>query len=324
MSDVPQLRPRSVTELFDAAFHLYRKHFVTFVGIVALLHVPMTILMVLAQIPYAQALQTMTQLGSGPAPAPDPDIFSSLPWMQMGLGLGLIMLLSMIQYLIVTNLITGALANTISRSYLGQPISILEGYQIGWKRFGSLIAASLIPALAWLAVSVLLFGCIAGVIITSFFNSSDSSPGIIVILMLTMILLIFVIGIVSLFVYVRLIFTTQAIVLEDHGPWAGIVRSWRLVGLSFWRIVGILALTLLLSYVLVSIVQVPFSLLISFGSFGANNFMLTQSLSALVSNLVMILLLPFQLTMYTLLYYDVRIRKEGLDFELRTQQTPLV
>jgi hypothetical protein len=284
----------------------------------------MTIFMVLAQIPYAQALQTMTLLGSGPAPAPDPDVFSNFPWMQMGLGLGLIMLLSMIQYLIVTNLITGALANTISRSYLGQPISILEGYQIGWKRFGSLIVASLIPALAWFAFLVLLFGCIFGILLTSIFNSGDSSPGIIVVLAIAIILLGFVIVIATLFVYVRLIFTTQAIVLEDQGPWAGIVRSWRLVGLSFWRTVGILSLTALLSYVLVSIVQVPFTLLVSFGSFGANNFLLTQSLSVLVSNLVLILLLPFQLTMYTLLYYDVRIRKEGLDFELRTQQTPLV
>ena len=49
----------------------------------------------------------------------------------------------------------GALANAISRSYLGQPISILSSYNIGFKRVMALIAASLIPfasSLAFVAI----------------------------------------------------------------------------------------------------------------------------------------------------------------------------
>ena len=53
----PQLRPMSLSDMLDAAFRLYRKHFLTFVGIVALLLVPMAILQFLVQLPYAQALE---------------------------------------------------------------------------------------------------------------------------------------------------------------------------------------------------------------------------------------------------------------------------
>src|SRR5687768_9737678 len=44
-----QLRPMNIGDMLDAAFRLYRRHFVTFLGIVALLQVPMLVVQVLIQ-----------------------------------------------------------------------------------------------------------------------------------------------------------------------------------------------------------------------------------------------------------------------------------
>ena len=50
MNTTPQLRPMSLGDLFDTAFRLYREHFVTFVGIVALLQVPLAIVQFMIQV----------------------------------------------------------------------------------------------------------------------------------------------------------------------------------------------------------------------------------------------------------------------------------
>ena len=60
----PRLRPMALADMLDTAFRLYRRHFLTFVGIVALLQVPMAIVQFLAQMPYAQALQRMASHGA--------------------------------------------------------------------------------------------------------------------------------------------------------------------------------------------------------------------------------------------------------------------
>src|SRR3954465_12347910 len=162
MNSMPQLRPMSIGDMLDAAFRLYRRHFLTFIGIVALLQVPMAMLQFAAQLPYMQALQRFTARPPVLAPGASPlDIF---PFAQLLPYYALIFGLSIFQYLLVYNLMTGALANAISRSYLGQPISILSSYNIGFKRIMALIVASLMPFAISLVFVALIAGCAFGVI----------------------------------------------------------------------------------------------------------------------------------------------------------------
>src|SRR5215208_3149079 len=72
----PRLRPMSISDMLDAAFRLYRRHFLTFIGIVALLQVPMAILQFAAQLPFLQAMQRFTASPPVLAPGASPlDIF---------------------------------------------------------------------------------------------------------------------------------------------------------------------------------------------------------------------------------------------------------
>jgi hypothetical protein len=76
MNPMPQLRPMSIGDMLDAAFRLYRQHFLTIIGIVALLQAPMAMLQFLAQLPYMQALQRFTARPPVLAPGASPlDIF---------------------------------------------------------------------------------------------------------------------------------------------------------------------------------------------------------------------------------------------------------
>jgi hypothetical protein len=318
---MPRLRPLSISDMLDAAFRLYRQHFLTFIGIVALLQVPMGMLQFLAQLPYMQALQRFTTRPPAVVPGGSPlDLFpfaELLPYYALIFGLGIL------QYLLIYNLMTGALANAISRSYLGQPISILSSYKIGFRRVLSLIVASLTPFAIGMVFVAVVAGCAFGAIFTSYTQSvrTDTQPnvGLLIVVAIGLVLAIVGGGIAALFFYVRLLLTTQAIILEGQGPFAGLARSWRLVGQAFWRSLGIFLLVYAFMYIVSLVVQLPLLVMGAFFGMLLNNSVLYQGIASLVTYGVLIFVLPLQFTIFTLLYYDLRIRKEGYDLELLAQ-----
>jgi hypothetical protein len=116
-------------------------------------------------------------------------------------------------------------------------------------------------------------------------------------------------------------FVTQAIVLEGKNALAALGRSWQLVRGSFWRVLGIY---LLLTLLVIVLTAVPGGILNNVIVFIFNDpiadFVIQQALSQLVNYLTQILILPISLLAFTLLYYDIRVRKEGYDMELMAQQ----
>jgi hypothetical protein len=318
MESTPRLRPMSISDMLDAAFRLYRQHFLTFIGIVALLQVPMAIIQFAAQLPYMQAIQRFTARPPRLAPGANPlDIF---PFAQLLPYYALIFGLSILHYLLVYNLMTGALANAISHSYMGRPISILSAYSIGFKRFMALIVASLTPFAISLVLVAIITGCAFGTFYTMGVRTDDRpNIGLAVVAVIGLVGVMIVAGIAGLFFYVRLLLTTQAIVLEGQGPWEGLKRSWRLVGQAFWRSLGILLLVYAFIYIVSLIVQLPLIIAGAFFGILLNNSVLYQAIASFATYGVLILVLPIQFIIFTLLYYDLRIRKEGYDLELKIE-----
>jgi hypothetical protein len=107
------------------------------------------------------------------------------------------------------------------------------------------------------------------------------------------------------------------VVLEDNGPIAAMRRSWDLVRGSIRRALGIVVATGILSF-LVSTVPSTFGSLVLFRLSGANNTLFSMLLS-IVGLAGQILLEPLLFAVYTLFYYDQRVRKEGYDLELLAQ-----
>ena len=323
---LPQLRPMSLGDMFDAAFRLYRRFFLTFIGIAALLQVPLAIAQMAVQLLVGGNLLTnwmrvVTRPGStGSNP------FENLPLGQIITYFALVFGLAMVQVLLTQSLMTGALANAVARAYTGRPVSIIQAYQIGWRRFFALVGAALATFLVGAVALGVLGGCTVGVGFL-LLRSGNENAGILagVLVAIAAFGLFALLILASMFFYTRLLLTTQAIVLEGQGPLAGLARSWRLTSGAFWRALAITVLMYILAYIIAGIPAsvISFALqLLSAGDLTA--VMRNQAIVSGVALLGQIIVIPLQLVIYTLLYYDLRMRKEGYDLELMAQQAASV
>lgn len=312
-----RLRPMTISDILDAVFRLYRDNFLTFIGVVALLQVPMLILQISVTFALGnQVLVDMMQLTRElPFFDPEVDPLSELPLGSLMLYVAISMVIGLIQAIVIQQLINGALANAIARRYLNQPVSILEAYSFGIERIAALIIAGIIITLIGGLIIGVLFGCTIGFLIVVASAGQDSVALAALTIFATIITILIAILIAAILL-LRFLFTTQAIVLEGRGPIDAMGRSWRMMRGSFWRVLGIVALV----YILVQIITIVPSVALG-GVIGAifnrpEDFAIQQSLSTLVGYLIQIVALPLQLSAFTLLYYDLRVRKEGYDMQM--------
>ena len=129
---------------------------------------------------------------------------------------------------------------------------------------------------------------------------------------------------VALFAWImiRIYFAMPIVVLERLGPGQALARSWRLTRGSWWRMFGIVLLTLVLVFVVTMLLSVPFSLLSSVPML----FMQDASWTGVANGailyvgdvLVHAITTSFTVAVTTLLYIDLRMRREGLDLKLHT------
>ncbi len=275
-----QLRAMSVADLLDETIRLYRHNFLTFVGIVALLQAPVTLLLTLAQA-YLGQYALDSEFGvTGDLPS---DSFMVLYFA----FLGVIVLLGILNFLVVNNLVTAALARAISNRYLDEPVSILGAYRSVLHHFFPLLGALVLLVLINVGLALLFFiPCVGWLIWIP----------------------------LAVLINVRLAFIPQSVVLEDCPPRQALSRSWDLVQGYGWRTLGVFVLIYLFSV----LISAGPSAAVTFGlqALGVS-FVIQTIVTGVLSIVLTILYKPIQLTGMTLLYYDLRIRKEGLDLELQ-------
>lgn len=118
-------------------------------------------------------------------------------------------------------------------------------------------------------------------------------------------------GIIAL---VRLAFAPAALVVEGNRGSTALRRSWRLTSGFFWRTLGTLFLSGVIVAIVSGIISLPGELLVQ--AMGPD----AWPLSALVTMLATVLLTPFGMLVVVLLYFDLRIRKEGFDIEVMARE----
>jgi hypothetical protein len=282
---VPHLRPMGLADLLDASFALYRRNFALFAGIALLLGVPQSIITSLL----AAVAPTVTTSSS----SSDQGVqFSSISLGSTGSG-------GLISFVFGT-LITAALALAISRRYLGERATVEGAYvQVGWKGFRRVLGATLLGVAAAIALFV--------VPIIVFVLAIVSGAALLVVVGAILI----VGATVGIFVLlIHWVFAPQAIVIEGLGAVAGLRRSWNVVSGSGWRVFGIYIVLSLMVGILSGIIGG-----LAGAVFAVSDDRGLKFLANLISSLVVLLIQPFQLTALTLLYFDLRIRKEGFDLE---------
>jgi hypothetical protein len=115
-------------------------------------------------------------------------------------------------------------------------------------------------------------------------------------------------------VLIKMSLGVPALILENLPPVAALRRSWRLTHGWFWRIALLYLVITIVSSVVSTVVAAPVSLLA-----GAAGSISAISAETLAGGLVNILTSPLTLIALTLVYYDIRIRREAFDIEMLAQ-----
>jgi hypothetical protein len=263
------IRPLSFGELLDRTFTYYRKHFWTFVGIMA-------IPQLLAFLQGTLTLILVSPLQTTNAARPNPGIFRSLFYSPTLLG---ITALFWFLYVILGSLAYGAVTNEVSEIQLGRSLTIRESYRLPLGRTGSLV------------------------VLTALF------------------LLLLLVGAITIILPILMClwyaFAVPVLLEEKTSPRKALKRSRRLSKGNRGNIFAIAFLMTLVAWIATLVGGLPFiigtfilalkriAIPIWFQIIGS---ILERGAAALTTPLV-----PIGLA---LLYYDVRVKKEGYDLRV--------
>ena len=113
---------------------------------------------------------------------------------------------------------------------------------------------------------------------------------------------------------IRLTLAPAILVVEDVRGTKAVSRSWDLTGGNFWRIFAALLLAGLIAAVGTAIVTLPAEFLATtMGPDGWFVSVVGQTIATVVTQ-------PFSLLIIVLLYFDLRVRKEGYDIEVMSRE----
>jgi hypothetical protein len=196
---------------------------------------------------------------------------------------------NLILFVVVNPLVTGALVFSVARRFLNQDVTIRSAYS--HVRFTSILGASFFIAMVIGFSVIVMFGislALKGFMAGSF-------------LFLPLIYLL-----------VRWSLYPQAIMVEGFRAISALGRSSDLVKGSWWRVFFVTALL----YLMVSIIRViPMAIIF----LRARSFQTGDIISLTIDTIFNILLNPIFMIGQTVLYFDLRIRKEAFDIEVLSE-----
>jgi hypothetical protein len=118
----------------------------------------------------------------------------------------------------------------------------------------------------------------------------------------------------GIYLYVAWSVATPALLAEDVRGRKALGRSWRLVRGRWWPTLG----AVIVAFLLVLLAQIAIGAILggAVAATGADDDVTVALVSAVAGIIGGVVATPFQAAVSTLLYIDLRVRKEGLDVEL--------
>ena len=290
----------SVGEWLDATFTLYRRNFVLIASISAVVQIPYALLTwVLFSLTGVAAFvrSPLAWLGTETiTPAQAQHLLDSYLGV-LAVTLGLIL----VSLLVIVPLGEAATTRAVSDRYLDRPSSLLSAYRAAWSRLGALISMIFILVGAYAGSLAAVIGLVA-------LLGAVGAGGLGALLAIVAFVALVPVLIV---IYVRTVVAVPAIVLERASGWRGLQRSWQLISGRFWPTFGRMLLLALIASIISSVIAAIFEIPGAALAPG-NTFVFDQVASAVAAVFVG----PITYIGVTLLYYDIRIRKEGFDIEM--------
>ena len=273
-----ELRPRSGTEIVDAAFQLYRRDFVPLVTLTAIMYAPFVILNLLwtGGDPNASLTQPVTAFA-----------IILLGW-------------------VFGSLAEASVVVAVSDSYLSGVIEIGQVLKRVFRRFGSVLMAALRK---WLAISVIFAVVLggAGVVMALMIPTAAQAPTTTFAFVGLGVLLLAVLvgGLGAMYFYACYFAVPATVVLENLGSGAGLKRSTALSNGMKRKILTTLGLPMLLVVLISGMMTVL-----------TQSLPIPAALGLVLQQAIAITITPIISLIATLLYYDARIRNEGFDIEV--------
>lgn len=283
-------------DILDETFDLYKNNFALLAGIGALVFFPLNFLAGLAN-NFANTLGNM-QHGGNPSPGATP--FLSNAGLTTGILIVCVYVLCMLAYPIVICAFTYA----ISQRYMNVSTSIGDAYKYVFQRLGSVFLTILLIGLVYLGLVVI--GVIGCALMFTY-----KAVGLIIGIPLT----IAAIVAVTCFSLRVLPLCYTALIVEGVAKKEAIIRSWRLADRHVGRIVGYTFVAGIIVSIISSMVQYGV-LGIAYPIIGRDNTTAMGLFSGVICGIVGVLVAPVSPIVTVLLYYDIRIRKEGFDLQM--------
>ncbi|MFD7867437.1 glycerophosphoryl diester phosphodiesterase membrane domain-containing protein [Streptomyces sp. NPDC059783] len=298
------LRPLGVGEILDGAVSAMRAHWRTVLGITLAVSVVAQTANLLIQrylLPDPPAIDrnaTGSEALRQASEAFRSSLLNTTPPMLIGM--------------LATIFTTAVLTVVISRSVLGRPVTLGDAWAEARSRLLPLLGLTVLLAL--IAGAIMTVGILPG-----FLLGDTAGVGLAFLGLLAAI-------VVFLWLMVRLSLASPALMLERQSIASSMRRSAKLVRGAWWRVFGILALTVLLTFVVTLVIGIPFGLIAaSVDGGGLSAFATGETtefgwpfliVSAIGDVVISTITYPLSAGVVALLYVDQRIRREALDLEL--------
>jgi len=282
MGNGKRLRPLGTADLLDETVELYKSNFVLILGISALVNAPIGLLSVIQSLHMYLAL------------------------------LGFPLLLAMAAF---TPVFTAAVIFAISDRYFNRPTTIEACYRrafsgsIYWNMLGIGILQGVAVAACMMVAAAPAMVVVVVMMIGSRQPTFPSTA------MAAMIAFMLVGALATAPLWVRLMLAGPAMVVERQGASSALGRSWTLIKGSVFRS----TLVIVIAYVVVNTVPSVLGGLLAPLTGHANYYdvpVLYRVTEQGIVLLARVMLAPLLVIAETLLYFDLRVRKEGLDLQL--------
>jgi hypothetical protein len=293
------LRPLGIGDVLDRVFGIYRARAIKLFVLGLIFFVGLVIAWIVLTVAFAVSGGSSLARLSTPATADPATVFANPAFAEFVGGLIVFLVIGWLMTLLVAAVFTGAVIDAAAAAHLGQDRSLGQSLGIGFRSSLRIFFAGVLATIAVSLVGVVFNVASAGV---------DNG--------LVLFLIFCVYTFIQIYLQASWFVSPVVATVEGHGPVSALRRSWQLSTGFRWRIVGLVLLLIVLFLVLFVLVVVVIGLIAS-----AN-----QGAGVVAFFIAIFAAIPIWMPLFfgtmTVLYYDLRVRKEGLDLQLAAEAMP--
>ncbi len=215
----------------------------------------------------------------------------------------------------------GSLIFGVARHYTRGEVDVMDCLSHALQVGVLLVAQAIVFAIVVGALFVVGAAMLALGILALFFDGGGSGDTVGGALILIGGLLTLVGIVIAVWLGVRWFCAAHAVVIEGKGPIAGLGRSWSLVTGSWWRVFGIGLVVAIVVIGAAIVISIPLGVITALAALGGVGAAVLTGLTTAVATAIVT---PFAYIAGTLLYFDLRVRKEGFDLDALAAETSRV